>query len=162
MRSHSLPSRAAGALAATVLLAGALAVPAFGWLTAGHSRVAMAAVEALPRSMPSFFRNGGWSIGQAAVDPDLMKDKQLPALGALVWPDHFLDSELLQGAPLPADRSAFIDFLQSKHLTLSKVGTLPYAILARAVAHDDLRRVPAVAARPCRAAARARLRRLAG
>src|SRR5262245_28814024 len=106
----------------------ALAAPATAWHTAGHARVAEAAVRALPTTVPAFFREGAWSIGEAAVDPDLMKDRQVPALDALIWPEHFLDWEPVQGIPLPADRWAFVDALHAKNLTVAYVGLLPYAV----------------------------------
>jgi len=118
-------------LAAAVVLVATLAAavsPAAAWHTAGHARVAEAAVRALPSSVPAFFRAGAWPIGEAAVDPDLMKDRQVTALDALIWPEHFLDSELVQGSALPADRWAFVDLLHDKHLTVANVGLLPYAV----------------------------------
>src|SRR3954451_15380796 len=106
----------------------ALAAPAAAWHTAGHARVAEVAVHLLPATVPAFFRQGAWHVGEAAVDPDLMKDRQVPALDALIWPEHFLDWEPVQGIPLPADRWAFVEALHTKNLTVAYVGLLPYAI----------------------------------
>jgi hypothetical protein len=105
------------------------AAPAGAWFTVGHARVARAAVRALPPSLPRFFRHGGWTIGEAAVDPDLVKEKTLPALRAAEEPQHYIDLELLQGAPLPPDRWAFVAMAGERRLDPKKVGILPYSVL---------------------------------
>ncbi|HEV8631317.1 MAG TPA: hypothetical protein VGV61_13445 [Thermoanaerobaculia bacterium] len=123
---HSLPCRAVIALTAAITLGG---TPAHAWFSRGHARVARAAVRALPASVPRFFRDGAWTVGEASVDPDLWKDKTLPALRAAEEPAHFLDWELLQGAPLPPDRWAFAALLAQKRLDSARVGTLPYSVI---------------------------------
>lgn len=126
---RSSPSRAL-ALAAIVLAAGLpLGAPARAWFTVGHARVARSAVYALPLAVPRFFREGAWAIGQAAVDPDLLKDRTLPALRAAEEPLHYLDWELLQEAPLPPDRWAFVKLAEERKVDPSNVGLLPYSVI---------------------------------
>jgi hypothetical protein len=116
---------------AAILLAllGALGPPGFAWWPSGHARVTRAAVRALPPGVPRFFREGGWTAGEASIDPDLLKDRTLPALRAFEDPQHYLDWELLQGAPLPADRWAFVALCNERKVRPEAVGLLPYALL---------------------------------
>jgi hypothetical protein len=117
-------------LAVVALAAGVpFAAPAAAWFTAGHARVARSAVYSLPREVPRFFREGAWAIGEAAVDPDLLKDRTLPALQAAEDPLHFLDWELLQEAPLPPDRWAFIELAHERKVDPKGVGLVPYSVL---------------------------------
>jgi hypothetical protein len=116
-------------LAALLLATVALSPPAAGWFTVGHARVARSAVYALPREVPRFFREGAWAIGEAAVDPDLLKDRTLPALQAAEEPLHYLDWELLGNAALPADRWAFVALAQERRVDPKGVGLLPYSVI---------------------------------
>src|SRR6185503_16903404 len=117
--------RAAVALAAIA----AFASPARAWFTVGHAKVARAAVRALPAEVPRFFRDGAFRVGEAAVDPDLFKDRNLVALRAAEDPQHFLDWELIAGMPLPADRWAFIAQVSERKVAPNNVGILPYSLL---------------------------------
>jgi hypothetical protein len=121
---RSLP-RLAAVLALTTLSA----APASAWFTVGHAKIARASVRALPPSVPHFFRDGAFAVGEAAVDPDLLKDATQPALKAAEDPQHFLDSELLEGAALPADRWAFVAMATERHLDPKTLGILPYSVL---------------------------------
>jgi hypothetical protein len=105
------------------------ASPAAAWFTIGHAKVARAAVRALPPSVPRFFRDGAFGVGEAAVDPDLFKDRTLPALRTAEEPAHFLDWELIPGLALPADRWAFTAQLFERKLDPAKVGVLPYSVI---------------------------------
>ena len=116
------------AIAAFVVTA-ASATPAAAWFTVGHAKVARAAVRALPPSVPRFFRDGAFGVGEAAVDPDLFKDRTLPALRTAEEPAHFLDWELIPGLALPADRWAYTAQLHELELEPAKVGILPYSLI---------------------------------
>src|SRR5262245_42044949 len=119
-------------LARTVVALAAIAAfasPARAWFTVGHAKVARAAVRALPAEVPQFFRDGAFRVGEAAVDPDLMKDRNLVALRAAEDPAHFLDWELIAGMPLPADRWAFIAQVSERKVVPNNVGILPYSLL---------------------------------
>lgn len=128
MRQHAA---ARPLLVAVVSLATltAFAPPARAWFTVGHAKVARAAVRALPPEVPRFFRDGAFEVGEAAVDPDLFKDRNLVALRAAEDPQHYLDWELIAGMPLPADRWAFIAQLGERRVAPNNVGILPYSLL---------------------------------
>jgi len=114
------------ALLALGLLA---AWPAGAWHSEGHRRVAADAVRVLPREIPAFFRAGAVAVGHAAVDPDTWKSPQAPRLRDQESPEHYLDSELLGGRPLPPLRSEYQALLARLELTGSQVGYLPYRIV---------------------------------
>lgn len=128
MRHHSALRCLLRTVAALAAIA-AFASPARAWFTVGHAKVARAAVRALPAEVPQFFRDGAFRVGEAAVDPDLMKDRNLVALRAAEDPNHFLDWELIAGMPLPADRWAFIAQVSERKLAPNNVGILPYSLL---------------------------------
>jgi hypothetical protein len=145
MRSLPVPRRFAPVLL-LVAVEAALAAPAAGWFTPGHALVTRAAVARLPPEVPAFFREAAWGIGQAAVDPDVMKSRATPELRAVEEPEHYLDWELLQGAHLPPTRGAYLALLHDRRLDPHTVGTLPYAIHEHqqrlAVAFAEHRRWP--------------------
>jgi hypothetical protein len=116
-------------------LAVTLVAPLRAWFTPGHAMVTRAAVAALPREVPEFFRAGGWAVGHHSVDPDVMKSRGTPELRAVEEPEHYLDSELLQGARLPPDRWAYLALLQDRRISPTLIGTLPYAV------HEGLQRL---------------------
>jgi hypothetical protein len=135
--------------ASTLLLTGlaaTLAAPAAAWFTPGHALVTRVAVARLPAEVPAFFRDAAWGIGQAAVDPDVMKSRATPELRAVEEPEHYLDWELLQGAHLPPGRWAYLALLHDRRLDPQKVGLLPYAVHEHqqrlAVAFAEHRRWP--------------------
>ncbi|HET9766241.1 MAG TPA: hypothetical protein VFS60_05310 [Thermoanaerobaculia bacterium] len=106
-----------------------IANPASAWFTVGHAKVARAAVRALPPELPSFFRDGSFGVGEAAVDPDLFKDRNLVALRAAEDPQHYLDWELIAGMPLPTDRWLFTAQVLERKIDPKNVGVLPYSLL---------------------------------
>ncbi|HXT50963.1 MAG TPA: hypothetical protein VN811_07965 [Thermoanaerobaculia bacterium] len=107
----------------------AFAAPARAWFTVGHAKVARAAVRALPPEVPRFFRDGAFRVGEAAVDPDLFKDRNLVALRAAEDPLHYLDWELIAGMQLPADRWLFTAQVLERKVDPRNVGILPYSLL---------------------------------
>lgn len=107
-----------------LILAGTVAA----WHGPGHVALTRSAVEALPESMPAFFRQGGGAISHVSVDPDLFRLKENPQLRDEEVPDHFFDLELLGDAKLPPTRYEFIRLCAGKSLDPAKVGMLPYAI----------------------------------
>lgn len=102
--------------------------PAGAWVASAHAKIAEAAVEALPVSMPPFFRAGAARIGKSAVDPDFFRLRKLPQLRNAEAPEHYLDSELLSGADWPARRYDYLELLAQLDRDAHAVGTLPYAI----------------------------------
>jgi hypothetical protein len=122
-------ARSASLAALTLIAVLAGVSPANAWFSRGHARIATAAAQTLPASVPGFFRDGAATIGEAAVDPDLWKSDARPALLAVEDPQHFLNWELLQGASLPADRRAYQALLIGKRLDDARGGMLPYAVL---------------------------------
>lgn len=110
----------------------ALAAPVAAWHTEGHRLVAADAVRLLPPAMPAFFRAGALAVGHAAVDPDLWKARDTPQLRDRESPEHYLDSEFLDGRELPPLRSDYLLLLAERGLSGSRVGTLPYAVVEAA------------------------------
>jgi hypothetical protein len=116
-------------LAIALALGTAFAAPAAAWHTSGHNRVARAAAAASPAELPAFFRQGADAIGEAAIDPDLMKDRVVPIMRVHEYPEHYLDWELLGDPTLPpGDRYALVALLAERQLTPRQVGFLPYAV----------------------------------
>jgi len=103
------------------------AVPAWAWWPAGHAILSKAAVKALPAEVPAFFREGGEMIGHCAWDPDVAKNRATPQLDDAESPEHYLDSELLKGHPLPATRYQFIALCAEMKLDPKAVGLVPYS-----------------------------------
>jgi len=79
-----------------VLLSACLPADALAWWPAGHNCICRAAVRILPDDMPAFFRKSGADIASYASDPDLWKNRSLPALTAAERANHYLDMELLR------------------------------------------------------------------
>ncbi len=117
-----------------VILAFALggAAPAAAWHDEGHYYIARAAVDALPEDVPAFFREGRDAIAHGSLDPDARQIRSLPQLRDAEKPEHFLDSELLQGRPWPETRYAYLRLCVELGIDPGVVGTLPYAIAERA------------------------------
>lgn len=99
------------------------------WWAQGHLVMDEAAVKALPDDMPVFFRRGGETIKSYANDPDLYRDRALPALRNAGAPEHFFDLELLKGNPAPDRRGDFIALCNKLHVHPYSIGSLPYAII---------------------------------
>lgn len=114
-------------VACALLAAVAVATPGGAWHTSGHATVARAAAAALPADVPAFFRSGADAIGEASVDPDVMKDRATPRLRAFESPEHYLDWEVIDRGALPEDRYAMVALLGERKLTPQLVGFLPYA-----------------------------------
>jgi hypothetical protein len=66
-------------------------------------------VEAVPESLPEFFRHGGAEVARASLD--------------------YLDYEYLEGAKLPETRYEYVGFLAERDLDGARVGFLPYALV---------------------------------
>ncbi len=121
--------RAARTLAAAACVALWGAPPVFAWLTEGHRRVGVAAVEAAGPELPAFFLAGAATVGHAAVDPDLWKNRELTELRAGEEPSHYLDGERLPPGELPPTRTAYLSWIGTLGLELADVGTLPYSVI---------------------------------
>ncbi len=102
------------------------------WLVPGHRRVTIEAIGALPAAVPGFFREGAASAGEAAVDPDLWRNRGTPALGDREAPEHFIDLELLKDRALPERRSDYQRLLVRLDVEPGKIGAVPYAIVEQA------------------------------
>jgi len=110
----------------------------WAWHTQGHRIATEAAVEALPASMPRFFRDGGETVGHSSIDPDLFKPNDLPELRAGEGPEHYLDVEHLGGRPFPPTRYDLIQLVtwlgsdpggEGRKFGPAQTGTLPYAVV---------------------------------
>ncbi|MFQ5525700.1 MAG: hypothetical protein ACE5GX_05505 [Thermoanaerobaculia bacterium] len=119
-----------GRVAGTVFLTGILAAaPAHAWLATGHAKIAEQAVRVLPDSVPLFFRAGFAEVGRSAMDPDFYRLRDLPQLRNGESPEHYLDSELLEGAKWPESRYGFIGLLSGLDKDAFAVGMLPYSLV---------------------------------
>jgi hypothetical protein len=116
-------------VAALLATSPALAAPAAAWFTPGHAKVTRAAVRALPSEVPSFFREGAFTVGEASVDPDVFKDRTLVALRAAEEPNHYLDWELIPGLAFPPDRWAFTAAVIERRVEPRALGVLPYSLM---------------------------------
>jgi hypothetical protein len=107
-----------------------LALPATGhaWYARGHRLSALSALSVLPDEVPEFFRRGGGTVGRLAMEPDVWKNRATPALSDRVSPDHYLDFERLPDGAWPDLRSQFLAEIGRRGLTVTQIGTLPYAV----------------------------------
>jgi len=85
-------------------------------------------MRVLPAEMPGFFRSGAMSVAHMSVDPDVVKNKAVPAARESEYPEHYLDLEMLGGRQLPRTRFEFVKLCCDLGLGPEKVGMLPYAI----------------------------------
>jgi len=110
------------------VLVGSFAV---GWWSGGHETIAEAAAARLPDDVPAFFRRGGKELAHFAVDPDRWKNRELGFLRRAEEGNHYLDSEDLDGKPLPGTHRFDAMKMISGELKKepNKVGLLPYAIM---------------------------------
>jgi hypothetical protein len=139
---------AALVLGALLVLGGLLASLAPAWWAGGHESIAEAAAARLPDDVPDFFRKGGKHLAHFAVDPDRWKNREATFLRRAEESNHFLDTEDLDGKPLPGTNR--YDGLKMVYTELkkdpSRVGLLPYAILENfdrlTVAFYDYRKMP--------------------
>lgn len=125
-------SRRRAAVLGAVLLTALATQPGHAWYTEGHRRIAAAAVERLTADLPGWFVDAAASVGQGAVDPDVWKHDATPELRSSESPEHYLDYELLDGAPLPETREHYLALLRKRDRSPARVGTLPYAIVENA------------------------------
>ena len=125
-----MPSRKLliGCVCGVALVGGGLGT---AWWSGGHETVAEAAAARLPDEVPSFFRRGGKELAHFSSDPDRWKNREMTFLRRAEEGNHFLDSEDLDGMPLPAthrfDAMKLIYGVLKKEP--NKVGLLPYAIM---------------------------------
>ncbi|MGB5889522.1 MAG: hypothetical protein WBH75_06055 [Thermoanaerobaculia bacterium] len=110
----------------------------WAWHTQGHRIATEAAVEALPASVPRFFRDAAETIAHSSIDPDLAKARGFPELLAEEFPEHYLDVELLGGRPFPPTRYDLIQLAtwlgsepgaEGEEFGPAQTGTLPYSIV---------------------------------
>ena len=120
-------ARFAAALGLALVASGADA-----WLIPGHRRLTIEAIGTLPSAVPAFFREGAATAGDAAADPDLLRNGGTPALRDRISPEHFLDLELLRGSALPDRRSDYLRLLGRLGVDAAGVGAVPYAIVEHA------------------------------
>lgn len=99
------------------------------WLVSDHQMLTRLAVRSLPKDVPGFFRNASDTIGTIAGDPDIHKNKGTPILRERVYPEHYMDSELLKGKPWPESYYAYLKMLIADGQDPYGVGTLPYAVM---------------------------------
>src|SRR5580698_1993904 len=108
-----------------------LARLAGGWSSVSHETITEAAVARLPDDVPAFFRKGGKELAYFARDPDRWRHRELEFLRRSEEPNHYLDSEELNGKAFPATHR--FDALKIIYADLKKepvkVGLLPYAIM---------------------------------
>ena len=100
--------------------------PAWGWND--HGTLTLAAVNALPRDIPAFFRTGGEMVAHCSFDPDASKNRGAPYVRGAEYPEHFIDLEFLQGRALPEYRYAYIPLCAELGVKPEKVGFVPYAV----------------------------------
>ncbi|WP_412061841.1 nuclease [Rubrivirga sp. IMCC45206] len=124
------------ALAALTLTASAPASgPPAQWGEHGHRLIGRAAADALPDSMPAFFRQAAAQLSYLNPEPDRWRSRTEGdldrALGNAGAAEHYIDLELVPEGALDAiDRLAFADSLVVRGGERSaKVGLLPYQIL---------------------------------
>jgi S1/P1 Nuclease len=125
-------TRRATVLGVGLLAAGALVGGlAIGWWSGGHETIAEAAAARLLDDVPAFFRRGGKELAHFAVDPDRWKNREMTFLRRAEEGNHFLDTEDLDGKPLPGTHR--FDAMKMIYTDLkkepNKVGLLPYAIM---------------------------------
>ncbi len=118
-------------LTAAMLLAASFCFvsPAQAWHDDGHFVIAFESVVRLPDDVPSFFRAGAPTVGHMSIDPDVARHESAPQLRAAEAPEHYIDLELLEGAPLPATRYEYIALCNELDVNPKYAGMLPYAII---------------------------------
>jgi hypothetical protein len=99
------------------------------WWVKGHETITEAACNSLPDEMPAFFRAAGKSLAHCAGDPDRWKNKEAAFLKSSISPEHFLDTEDLNGNAPPRNRWQAYQLMARLNRDPEKTGTLPYAIM---------------------------------
>jgi hypothetical protein len=104
-----------------------LPVSSFAWYGQTHNTLAYTTASSLKNKMPDFFVKGAATIAHCAVDPDAVKNRQLPAAKKAEGPEHFIDWELLKGNPLPKNRMDYLKMCCKNDIDPEKSGFVPYA-----------------------------------
>ncbi|MBM3334886.1 hypothetical protein FJY63_09515, partial [Candidatus Sumerlaeota bacterium] len=112
--------------AALVLL---IAPQANAWWDRGHVLVAQAANQALPDDVPRFFRQASDDIANMSALPDSWRNREAKHLREAVYPEHFIDWEMLEGQPLPPTRWEYVALCARLRKNPYDVGLLPYAVV---------------------------------
>ena len=104
------------------------------WGEHGHALIGRAAADALPDSMPAFFRAAADHLSYLNPEPDRWRDRVERdldgALNAARAPEHYIDLELVPAGVLDApDRFAYADSLAAHGEEAKTAGVLPYQIL---------------------------------
>ena len=102
--------------------------PTQAWWCGDHGVLTKASFAALPEFMPAFFRAGVIEAAHYVCDPDLFKNKHVPGLSAVEFPEHIFDVELLNGHAPPLHRHEFVALCDSLGVAPYKVGFALYAI----------------------------------
>lgn len=119
------------------------------WSAEGHRLTTVHAVTLLSGELPRFLQENLDRMAWDSIDPDLMRNWDLPQLRDREGLDHYLDLELLEKVQLPETRSGFLRLLGSRNadLTLDRVGALPYSVVEATqrltLAFTQYRRQPA-------------------
>jgi hypothetical protein len=80
-----------------------------------------AATLSVPNDMPVFFYKAFARLTYLGPEPDRWYTGRFPSIGAVNFPEHFINYEYVAGLTLPADRYQFIDLLYTSG-TLKKYG----------------------------------------
>jgi len=115
----------------TVLAAGLVTLAgrsADAWWTNSHGIITQAAASKLPDDAPAFLRAAGVELAEMVAEPDDWKSPTTPALRAVEHPEHFIDLEYLNGAPIPKTRAEIIKLYTANGVEPYKAGFLPYAL----------------------------------
>lgn len=123
MKMSSRSKALAAAIAVLFISTGARS-----WWHVSHSIIDRAAMLVMPHSVPRFFQRGVETIAAFSSDPDLQRNRALPALSSTERPDHFFDLELLEGRALPRTRAEFVAMCGEMGLDPYQVGMAPYSI----------------------------------
>ena len=129
------------------LLALCLCSLGYGWHAPGHKQITALAVDAVPDDMPAFFIEGVETVTHCACDPDFFREPFAEAeVTAAERPEHYFDIEWLNGAPIPPDRAAFLNWCADNDVDVASIGLLPYAVTEwtqrLTVAFAEYRRYP--------------------
>lgn len=131
--------RSLSALIVVVLAGLSCSTIVLAWSFQEHREITAAAVELLASSGLSSAVPDRDAMVRSSVQPDLMRPRQMPMLRELEAPRHFIDLELLQGAPLPESASEYVKLIArlgeqrggsfGTDWRLETVGGLPYALV---------------------------------
>ena len=103
------------------------------WGDHGHRFIGEAAANALPPSMPEFFRRATAQLAYLNPEPDRWRDRgeagSDPAMNGAHAPEHYVDFELVPASALAApDRFAYFDSLRAAGVK-ENPGLLQYRML---------------------------------